>query len=83
MDKYHTVIMIFLIGGMGIGITTSPPNLVMFYTMLAGVIGIILYGALKTRRGIQRQKRRDADKRHRRGTSSAGADDANDGKDGY
>ncbi len=58
MDKYLLVVLVFLIGGMGIAITKDPPVLVLFYTMLAGAIGVIIYSAMKGRRAAQRENRR-------------------------
>ena len=52
------VILAFLVAGMGIAITKDPPILVLFYTMLAGAIGIILYSAVKDRKAAQRDKRK-------------------------
>jgi len=58
LDKYLMVVLVFLIGGMGIAITKVPPVLPLFYTMLAGAIGIIIYSAMKSRRRAQRERRR-------------------------
>ncbi len=47
-----------MIAGMGIAIVRDPPLFAMFYAMLAGAIAIILYSAMKSRRSIQREKRK-------------------------
>jgi len=57
------VVLVFLIGGMGIAITKDPPVIVLFYTMLAGAIGVIIYSAMRSRRSAQRENRR---RRHRK-----------------
>ena len=57
MDKYLMVVLVFLIAGMGIAITRSPPVLPMFYTMLAGAIVVIMYSAWRSRRQAQRERR--------------------------
>lgn len=59
MDKYHTVVLIFMIGGIGIGAYNT--NWVMFWVMIAGTIAIILYSsytASRERRAERRRKRR-------------------------
>lgn len=57
MDKYLIVVLVFLVAGMGIAITKSPPVLPLFYTMLAGAIGIIMYSAWRARKQAQRERR--------------------------
>ena len=61
MDKYLTVVMIFLIAGMAIALTREPPQISLFYTMIAGTIGVMLYSAYKARierREANRKKRK-------------------------
>lgn len=58
MDKYHIVIMIFLLAGMGITITRDPPQIALFYVMVGGVVAVILYNAVKTRRNAQEMRRK-------------------------
>jgi 4-hydroxybenzoate polyprenyltransferase len=61
VDKYLLVVLMFLIGGMGIAITRSPPQYLLFYGMLGGAIVVIIYSSLKTRRAqdeLRRQKRK-------------------------
>jgi uncharacterized integral membrane protein len=58
MDKYLLIILMFLIAGMGIGVTRSPPEFGLFYSMLAGALIIIIYGAMKSRKE-QKEKRRE------------------------
>lgn len=57
MDKYLMVVLVFLIAGMGIAITRSPPVLPMFYAMLAGAVVVIMYSAWRARRQAQRERR--------------------------
>jgi len=61
VDKYLLIVLMFMIAGMGIGITRSPPQLSLFYTMLAGAIAILIYSSYKNRKEqqeLRRQKRR-------------------------
>lgn len=51
------VVLVFLIAGMGIAITRSPPVLPMFYAMLAGAVVVIMYSAWRARRQAQRERR--------------------------
>ncbi len=51
----------FLIAGMIIAVTRVPPVFGLFYSMLAGAIVIIIYGALKNRKKqkeLRRQRRK-------------------------
>ena len=50
MDKYFVIVLMFLIAGMIIAITREPFLPVLFYTMLGGVIFVIIYSAMKDRR---------------------------------
>ncbi len=59
VDKYALVLLIFLIGGMIIGITQVPPRLELFYAGLAGAVIIIIYSAIQNRREHQRELRRE------------------------
>ncbi len=52
------VVVVFLIGGMGIAITKDPPELIMFYTMIAGIVGIVIYSSMKNRKNALRENRR-------------------------
>jgi len=61
MDKYLVVVMIFLITGMAIALTREPPQILLFYTMIAGTIGVMLYSSYKARierREANRKKRK-------------------------
>lgn len=58
MDKYLIVVLVFLIAGMGIAITKSPPVLPLFYAMLAGAIAVIMYSSWRARRDAQRERER-------------------------
>lgn len=57
MDKYLIVVLIMLVAGMGIGITRAPPNLFLFYSMLAGAIIVIIYSSLKSRQAANEERR--------------------------
>jgi len=48
----------FLIAGMIIAVTTDPPVIGLFYSMLAGALIIIIYGTMKGRKE-KREKRRE------------------------
>jgi 4-hydroxybenzoate polyprenyltransferase len=50
VDKYLIIVLMFLIAGMGIAITRSPPSLGLFYSMLAGAIIVIIYSSIKSRK---------------------------------
>jgi len=63
VDKYLLVVLIFLIAGMGIAITRDPPQIFMFYSMLAGAIGVILYSSYKTRKEKQEENRKRRSKK--------------------
>ena len=52
------VVLVFMIAGMGIAITKDPPVLSLFYVMLSGAIGIIIYSAMKNRRSADREKQK-------------------------
>lgn len=59
MDRYHIVVLIFMVGGMGIGAYNN--NWVMFWVMVAGAVGIMLYSswsAGRERRAERRRRRR-------------------------
>lgn len=59
MDRYHVVVLIFMVGGMGIGAYNG--NWVMFWVMVAGAVGIMLYSswsAGRERRAERRRRRR-------------------------
>ncbi len=59
MDRYHMIVLIFMAGGMGIA--TYNANWVMFWVMVAGAVGIILYSSYsegRERRAERRRKRR-------------------------
>ena len=61
MDKYLLIILMFMIAGMIIAITREPFIPGLFYSMLAGAIVIIIYGALKSRKEqkeLRRQRRK-------------------------
>lgn len=58
MDKYLLIILMFLIAGMIIAVTSDPFVPGLFYSMLGGSIIIIIYGAMKSRKE-QRDKRRE------------------------
>ena len=58
VDKYLIVVLVFLIAGMGIAITKSPPVLPLFYTMLAGAVGVIMYSAWRARIEARRERER-------------------------
>ena len=65
MDKYVLVVLIFLIGGMIIGITQEPPRLELFYGGLAGAIILITYSSIKNRReqqALRKEKRKSKKK---------------------
>ncbi|MDH3677877.1 MAG: hypothetical protein OEQ12_06200 [Nitrosopumilus sp.] len=63
MDKYLLVVLIFLIAGMGIAITRTPPQYQLFYSMLAGAIIVILYSSFKTRKLRQEETRKRRSKK--------------------
>ncbi|KAF6243853.1 hypothetical protein C6988_01425 [Nitrosopumilus sp. b1] len=63
MDKYLLVVLMFLIAGMGIAITKDPPELILFYAMLAGSIVVIMYGSLKSRYDRKQAKRKEREER--------------------
>ena len=61
MDKYILIVLMFLIGGMVIGITQVPPRLELFYGGLAGAIILITYSSIKNRReqqALRKEKRK-------------------------
>jgi membrane protein implicated in regulation of membrane protease activity len=58
MDKYLLIILMFLIAGMIIAATSEPQVWGLFYSMLAGALIIIIYGAMKSRKE-QKDKRRE------------------------
>ena len=65
MDKYVLVVLIFLIGGMIIGITQEPKRLELFYGGLAGAIILIMYSSIKNRReqqALRKEKRKSKKK---------------------
>lgn len=63
VDKYLLVVLVFLIAGMGISVTRSPPQIFMFYSMLAGAIGVILYSSFKSRKLRQEENRKRRSKK--------------------
>lgn len=63
VDKYLLVVLIFLIAGMGIAIVQKPPVVPMFYSMLAGAIGVILYASFKARKERQEENRKRRSKK--------------------
>jgi len=63
VDKYLLVVLVFLIAGMGIAIVQVPPIITMFYSMLAGAIGIIIYSSLKSRKQRQEENRKRRSKK--------------------
>jgi len=63
VDKYLLVVLMFLIAGMGIAITRAPPQYPMFYSMLAGAIGVILYSSFKARKQRQEENRKRRSKK--------------------
>lgn len=50
MDKYLLIVLMFLIAGMIIAVTREPFQPGLFYSMLAGSIIVIVYGAWKSRK---------------------------------
>lgn len=60
MDKYLLIVLMFLIAGMIIAVTRDPFQPGLFYSMLAGAIIVIVYGAWKSRKEQKelREKRR-------------------------
>ncbi|MDD9809876.1 MAG: hypothetical protein OXU86_00085 [Thaumarchaeota archaeon] len=59
MDRYHMIVLIFMVGGMGIAAYRE--NWVMFWAMVAGAVGIMLYSswtAGRERRAERRRRRR-------------------------
>ncbi len=60
MDKYLVIVLMFLIGGMIIGVTVDPFLPGLFYSMLAGCIIVIIYSSWKNRKEEKelRKKRR-------------------------
>lgn len=59
MDRYHMVVLIFLVGGMGIGGYRG--DWILFWAMVAGAVGLTLYtswSAGRERRAERRRKRR-------------------------
>lgn len=51
----------FLIGGVGIAITRDPFIPGLFYTMIAGAIGILIYSSMKNRKErkeLRRQRKK-------------------------
>ncbi len=58
MDKYLLIILTFMIAGMVIAATSDPQVWGLFYSMLAGALIIIIYGAMKSRKE-QKAKRRE------------------------
>jgi len=61
VDKYLLIIFMFLIAGMIIAVTRIPPVFGLFYSMLAGTIVIVIYGAMKSRKEqkeLRRQRRK-------------------------
>jgi 4-hydroxybenzoate polyprenyltransferase len=63
MDKILLIVLMFLIAGMGIGISQKPPLYPMFYTMLGGAILVIIYSARKNRKERQREGRESRERR--------------------
>ena len=63
VDKYLIVVLIFLVAGMGIGITRDPPILPMFYGMLGGAILVIVYSSYKARKQRQEENRKRRSKK--------------------
>ncbi len=65
MDKYLLFVLMFLIGGMVIGISQAPPRLELFYGGLAGAVIIIAYSTMKNRKEQQalRRERRKSKKK--------------------
>ena len=63
VDKYLLVVLIFLIAGMGIAIVQKPPVVPMFYSMLAGAIGVILYASFKARKERQEENKKRRSKK--------------------
>ena len=65
MDKYILVVLMFLIGGMIIGITQEPRRLELFYGGLAGAIVLIVYSSMKNRKeqqALRKEKRKSKKK---------------------
>jgi hypothetical protein len=54
----------FLIAGMGIAITREPAQINLFYAMLAGAIGVIIYSSFKTRKEHKELKRKRRDSKN-------------------
>lgn len=63
VDKYLMVVLVFLIAGMGIAVTRAPPQYLMFYSMLAGAIGVILYSSFKARKQRQEENKKRRSKK--------------------
>ncbi|MEX0639775.1 MAG: hypothetical protein WD018_05985 [Nitrosopumilaceae archaeon] len=57
MDKYLLIILMFMIAGMIIAVTTEPFIPGLFYAMLGGAIIIIIYGSMKNRREHNEKRR--------------------------
>ena len=57
MDKYILVLLIFMVAGMVIGISQTPPHLILFYASLAGALILIAYTTIKNRREQQALRR--------------------------
>jgi len=50
------VVLVFLFGGIAIAVTREPFNPVLFYSMVAGSVIIIIYAAYKDRKRQQAQR---------------------------
>ena len=58
VDKYLVIILMFLVAGMIISVTTAEQSWGLFYSMLAGALIIIIYTAMKERK-LKQAKRRE------------------------
>jgi len=58
VDKYLVIILMFLVAGMIIAVTTAEQSWGLFYSMLAGALIIIIYTAMKERK-LKQAKRRE------------------------
>lgn len=61
MDKYLIIVLVMLVMGMIFAVTKGLnilQNLILFYSQMAGAIGVILYASYKDRKKHQNAKRK-------------------------